>query len=191
MFIRSERLFLRPGWPEDWAEIMAQVADEGVVRNLVQVPWPYTPDAAREFAVQPQDARCPHFLITKPGPQGAELIGCVGLKQGEAGAELGYWVGRDYWGQGYATEAARAVLRLARTLGHRQLRARHFVDNPASGRVLRKLGFAPTGAVSESFSQARGAMAPSVVLAAVLGDASDCDGGECGGGDQIPAKRAA
>ena len=187
MFIRSERLFLRPGWPEDWTEILAQVADEGVVRNLVQVPWPYTPEAARQFAVQPQDARCPHFLITRPGPQGAELIGCVGLKQGEAGAELGYWIGRDHWGQGYATEAARAVLSLAKTLGHRRLRARHFADNPASGRVLRKLGFAPTGVVSESFSHARGAMAPSVVLVADLGDASDCDGADNG----MPAKRAA
>lgn len=192
MFMRSERLFLRPGWDEDWQEIFTQIADEAVARNLAQVPWPYTAVDARAYAGRVQDGRHPHFLITVPGGQGAELIGCIGIKPGEDCGELGYWIGQQHWGRGFATEAARAVMSLARTLGHRQLRARHFADNPASGRVLRKLGFAPTGAVSESFSPARGAMAPSVVLAADLGDASDCDASDCDAGDNcMPAKRAA
>ena len=47
MFIRSERLFLRPGWPEDWQELLSRIADESVVRNLAKAPWPYTADDAR------------------------------------------------------------------------------------------------------------------------------------------------
>jgi RimJ/RimL family protein N-acetyltransferase len=175
MFIRSERLFLRPGWPEDWREIMTQVADEAIVRHLDAVPWPYTSDHAREFAALPQDPRCPHFLATLPGANGADVIGCVGLKPGEHGVELGYWFGRAHWGRGYATEAARAVLRLAQILGHRRIFASHFTDNPASGRVLRKLGFCPTGTERMSYSHARGEMAPSAVLALAFDAPNDCD----------------
>ena len=80
MFIRSERLFLRPGWPEDWEELLAGIADEAVVRNLAQVPWPYTAEDARDFLRQPQDPRCPHFFVTLPtGSAPAEIIGGVGL----------------------------------------------------------------------------------------------------------------
>ena len=184
MFIRSERLFLRPGWPEDWNAIFAAIADEAVVRNLSRVPWPYTPEAARQYAALGQDPRCPHFLITLPTAQGVELVGAIGLAPMHDGAELGYWIGRDHWGQGYATEASRALLSLARTLGHRRVEATHFLDNPASGRVLRKVGFCPTGRVEERYSLARGKVAPSAVLTMTLGEPSDCD-------DDMDVKRAA
>jgi hypothetical protein len=94
-------------------------------------------------------------------------------------------------GQGYATEAGRAVLSLARTLGHKVLMARHFLDNPASGRVLRKLGFAPT-ASGERFSLGRGVAAPSLAYALDLGSPSDCDddlGGD-GRGRRLPPRAA-
>jgi RimJ/RimL family protein N-acetyltransferase len=178
MFIRSERLFLRPGWPEDWTELLARVADEGIVRNLATAPWPYTADAARAYASLPQAPRHPHFMVTLPGAEGSRLIGTVGLIAGHngAGPELGYWIARDQWNRGYATEAARAVLKLARTLGHRRVTAHRFLDNPASGRVLRKLGFCPT-ALTERASLGRGGPAPSETLALDLGEPSDCDGG--------------
>ena len=141
MFIRTERLFLRPGWPEDWQELLAGIGDEAVVRNLARAPWPYTADDARSFAAQPQADRTPHFVVTAPGPRGTQLIGACGLSRDDAGqVELGYWISRPHWGHGYATEAAAALLRIAPLLGHRRLVASHFADNPASGRVLRKLG---------------------------------------------------
>ena len=185
MFIRSERLFLRPGWAEDWRELLAAVADEAVVKNLAKAPWPYTEDDARWFAGQPQDPRCPHFFITLPTAQGpAELIGCVGLAVIDNEVELGYWIARDYWGRGYATEAARAVLSPAKTLGHRQLVAGHFVDNPASGAVLRKIGFKPTGQIRNRYSLARGCETQSVEHRLTLGERCDCD-------DEVGAMRAA
>ena len=59
MFIRSERLFLRPGWPEDWAELLTAINDESIVRNLATVPWPYTMDDAIAFARRPQEKLLP------------------------------------------------------------------------------------------------------------------------------------
>lgn len=158
MFVRSKRLFLRPFWPEDWQEILSGIAEPAIVRNLARAPWPYTEDHARAFAAQQQDESLPHFAITLPSRAGgARLIGCVGLSELNGEANLGYWLARPYWGRGFATEAARALLSLARVLGHRRITGRHTVDNPASGRVLRKLGFRPTGEVSEQFSRSRGA----------------------------------
>jgi len=177
MFIRSERLFLRPGWPEDWPELLARIADEAVVKNLAKAPWPYTEGDARSFAQKPQDPRCPHFFVTLPTSAApAELIGCVGLASHGEEVELGYWFGREHWGRGYATEAARAVLRLARTLGHRRIVAKHFTDNSASGRVLAKLGFRPNGEIRPSYSLARGSEAPAQVHSVEFGASSDCDG---------------
>ena len=115
MFIRSQNLFLRPAWAEDWRAILAGAGDEAVARNLAAVPWPYGEAEARWFASQPQDQRHPHFLITLPSGRGADcpsgaLVGCIGLTQrpeGDGAAEFGYWIARAHWGRGYATEAGR------------------------------------------------------------------------------------
>lgn len=156
MFHRSERLLLRPPWPEDWGLVFRGIADEGVVRNLARAPWPYTSQHARDFVALPVDPRFPRFLVARADD--AALVGCIGIdeREGEGEVELGYWIARPHWGQGYATEAGRAVLDVARMLGHRRIVAGHFLDNPASGRVLRKLGFAPTGAVRALHSCGRG-----------------------------------
>jgi RimJ/RimL family protein N-acetyltransferase len=170
VFHRSERLFLRPAFPEDGEAILAGINDEGVVRNLARAPWPYSIDDARAFAALPQDLRLPHFLVTLPGKG---VIGSAGMGEHEGQPELGYWIARAHWGQGYATEAARAVMRIAHTLGHRRLAAGHFVDNPASGRVLRKLGFQPTGRIGQRHSCARGTMVDSIEFTCDLGADAD------------------
>lgn len=176
MFFRSERLFLRPGWPEDWQELLSRIDDEQVVRNLAKAPWPYTADDARWFAQQPQDKRCPHFFVTLPTcSRPAEIIGCVGLAPDGEEVELGYWFAREHWGKGYASEAAQALIGLARTLGHRKLVAGHFVDNPASGRVLRKVGFRPTGQIRQRFSLARGEEVASIEHSLELCEPGNCD----------------
>jgi RimJ/RimL family protein N-acetyltransferase len=179
MFFRSERLFLRPGWPEDWGELSARIADAGIVRSIAMAPWLYTAGDAREFLAREDDPRCPRLLVTLPTGNGSELIGCTGLARGEVGAELGYWIARPYWGQGYATEAARAALSLARTLGHRRIVASHFEDNPASGRVLAKLGFRPTDQKALRFAAGRAESAPALTYELDLEPAcGDDDPGE-------------
>ncbi len=162
MFHRSERLFLRPAFPEDCGAILAGIGEESIVKNLVRAPWPYTLDDARAFAAVPQDMRLPHFLVTLPG---TGVIGSAGLGLYEGEPELGYWIAKDHWGRGFATEAADAVLKIARALGHGRVVAGHFADNPASGKVLRKLGFIPTGRPGRRFSLARGELVESVEYA--------------------------
>ncbi|MEM9501818.1 MAG: GNAT family N-acetyltransferase [Pseudomonadota bacterium] len=163
MFHRSERLLLRPIWPEDWQSIFGGIADEGVVRNLASAPWPYREDDAREFARRGCDPLRPRFLVTCA--DNATVVGCIGIDKVEEypdAIEMGYWIARPYWGLGYATEAGRAVLEIALALGHERVVASHFLDNPASGKVLNKLGFEPTGRIVARHSCARGKKAPTV-----------------------------
>lgn len=163
MFHRSRNLLLRPIWPEDWKGVLAGIADEGVVRNLASAPWPYSADDARNFTALPVEPMFPRFLITRA--RDAAVVGCIGIDPHEGDVEIGYWIARQHWGRGYATEAGAAVLQIARTLGHQHILASHFLDNPASGRVLEKLGFQPTGRVVDRHSCGRGAKAPTAEYA--------------------------
>jgi RimJ/RimL family protein N-acetyltransferase len=104
-------------------------------------------------------------------------------------AEIGYWISRNHWGNGFATEATRAVLSVARSLGHDRIEAGHFLDNPASGRVLRKLGFTPTGEHRPRRSAGRGTVVTSVIYETRLKAAENGD--DDGGGEQEPIRRAA
>ena len=168
MFTRSERLFLRPAWPEDWEELLARIGDKAVVRNLARAPWPYMAADAQAFAARSQGGRYPNFLVTLPDATGAQVIGGAGLARDGGTAELGYWIAPSHWGRGFATEAVRAVVRVARMLGHKRIVASHFTDNPASGRVLRKAGFVPTGQVRKVHSLGRGGDVPAVAHALEL-----------------------
>nr|WP_202390408.1 GNAT family N-acetyltransferase [Tsuneonella aeria] len=153
-------MFLRPAWPEDWEAVLGGIADEGVVRNLARAPWPYGPDDAASFVSRAQEPMAPDFLVIHAASGTA--IGCAGLGAVGAEVELGYWIARQHWGRGYATEAGAGVIEVARALGHRRVTAGHFTDNPASGRVLRKLGFRSTGQIRPRMSCARGHAVPSV-----------------------------
>ncbi|OBX18521.1 hypothetical protein A9995_11155 [Erythrobacter sp. QSSC1-22B] len=176
MFHRSDRIMLRPIWLEDAPEIYEAINDEGVVRNLARAPWPYGLQDAREFTLSSAAPGTARFLITLPDISGAPIVGCVGLDPtDDAGHELGYWIARKYWGQGLATEAARAALDVARAFGWSRLSAAHFLDNPASGRVLLKAGFAPTGQTAERFSRARGCTARVACFAVDLGRGEEAE----------------
>jgi RimJ/RimL family protein N-acetyltransferase len=143
MFAVTARLLLRPGWVEDAPALARAIGDRAIVRNLARVPWPYGVGDAEQFLALPQEPARPRFLVFLR--DSAELVGCVGL-HGDADAELGYWFARAHWGKGLATEAGQAVIDLAdASLRLPRLISSHAVDNPASGRVLAKLGFRPTG----------------------------------------------
>ena len=155
MFVRTERLLLRQGWIED-APALVQAIDEAVARNTARIPWPYSLADAGAYLGQPQDPHAPNCLIFARTSGVPRLIGGVGLAPGGDGHELGYWIARPYWGLGFATEAASALLRAARgSLRIERIHSGHFADNPASGRVLRKLGFRPTGKVIKRHCVAR------------------------------------
>ena len=158
MFIRSARLMLRPIFPEDWREVFDGIADESIVRMLARAPWPYTADHARSFCNEPRGAGDMLFAITLPGEDGAPLIGTIGLWPAghDAGRELGYWIARRCQRQGFGSEAVGAVLATARALGVPEARAGHFLDNPASGKILQRWGFLPEAQLEQITCAGRG-----------------------------------
>jgi RimJ/RimL family protein N-acetyltransferase len=163
--IQTQRLTLRPFRDADARRIAYLAGDYDVARMCGRVPHPYSFKMALDW------------VATHPGKleSGSEfpfaidlerdgLIGSIGVNRAGDGAdapwELGYWLGRPYWGMGYATEAARALMDWARfELGVKVFTAGHFADNPTSGNVLRKLGFVHAGS-SELFGLARQHVSP-------------------------------
>lgn len=163
MFARTARLTLRPAWPEDAPALAAAIGSAGVARMLGGVSYPYPLADAEAWIAEPRGGHDPRFLIMAHRVEGPELVGGIGIFQSATGAELGYWLKPDVWGLGYATEAGRAVIETARhALPIRWLGAWHFLDNHVSGRVLRKLGFKPTGRVIAKDAHDRQADAPCI-----------------------------
>jgi RimJ/RimL family protein N-acetyltransferase len=156
--ITTGRLRLREPRRDDAARMAALAADFDVARMTTNIPHPYALSDAEAFLDRMtalNGAREALFAIERPGEG---LIGVLGFHPAGYSTEVGYWIGRPYWGQGYATEAAAAALAWAeRDWGKRWVIAGHFADNPASGRVLAKSGFLYTGVVTPQFSKARGA----------------------------------
>jgi RimJ/RimL family protein N-acetyltransferase len=134
-------------------------------------------DDAADFARLQSSEHFPSTLLWLRTGGAPQLVGGCGLGERNGAAELGYWIARPFWGQGLATEAARAVVSAAHTLGHRRIIAGHFIDNPASGRVLRKVGFRATGQVEQRQSRGRGAAAPCLLFERDLAAGEDDDGG--------------
>ena len=160
MFARTDRLLLRPGWREDAPALFTAIADPAIVDKLPDTPWPYRAEDAEAYLIEerPADA-LPELLIYARTFGRPRLVGGIALRDAGAGAaELDYWIARRFWGLGLATEAGRAMVDIARsTFRLTRLRSRHFVDNPASGRVLDKLGVELTGVIERQHSRVRDA----------------------------------
>ena len=165
MFARTPRLLLRPGFPEDAQALVATLGDQAIVRNLASVPWPFNLREAEAFLAAPQNPVFPTLLIFERTDGAPRLVGACGLGRRPSGAfDIGYWIARSAWRQGFATEACAALIEIARALGIDRLEASHFIDNPASGRVLEKLGFESTGIIAPRFSCARGEEVPARLM---------------------------
>jgi ribosomal-protein-alanine N-acetyltransferase len=148
--LEADRLVLRPFRREDGPEVQRLAGDRSIADTTLAIPHPYKDGLAQEWISRHQSdfdqGKGVTFAISRK-TDGA-LIGAMSLMQMVAGhqAELGYWIGRPYWHQGYCTEAGEVVLRFAFTnLGLIRVHCHHFVRNPASGRVMRKLGMQHEG----------------------------------------------
>ena len=144
--LETTRLRLRPPETADIATFVPLIGNFRVAKNLSRVPHPYTEDNGYTWlsdiaAKLPNAADYPFALIRKS--DGA-FIGVCAVHPSED-FTLGYWLGERFWGMGYATEGAERVARFAfEELGATKLIAGYMTDNPASGRVLAKLGFVRT-----------------------------------------------
>ena len=142
---------------------MVELANDwDVVRMTGSMPFPFGPENARAF-LESLPGRDPQsnaiYAIDLDGEGFAGILGFHG--GGRIGPELGYWLGRPYWGRGLATEAARTGLAWAHdTWGKPVIVAGHNTDNEVSGRVLTKVGFLYTGEVKMLPSAARGGLNP-------------------------------
>jgi RimJ/RimL family protein N-acetyltransferase len=143
--LATERLLLRAPCPADAEAVTALINDRRIAENTARIPHPYTvADAEAFFAhANRQDGEVALLITLADG----EMIGGCGIATlNGAAPEIGYWLGVPYWGLGYATEAARALIDHAfGTLGAERLEAGARVSNPASRRVLEKCGFQWTG----------------------------------------------
>ncbi len=158
--IETRRLSLRAPGAQDTSRIAAMANDPGIARMTQRMPHPFTLHDAEAFVLQvaSQDPRRASTFVIEHEDHGP--VGVIGMFEDEDRVpETGYWIGRDYWGRGYATEALEGALAWAsRHWKRRAMVAGHFADNPASGRVLEKAGFLYTGETRRTFSRARGGL---------------------------------
>lgn len=157
--LKTERLQLRALQPADAPLMKLYVGDIRVAKNLSVVPHPYPDGAAEGFiaASLANDGPGVNWAITRAGEH--ELIGVIGLADKPDGLGLGYWLGAPFWGAGLMSEAVDAVVECCRAGGVPHLRSGAHQDNPASARILVKLGFQWTSAGQE-YSIAQGQMVP-------------------------------
>ncbi len=152
--LETARLILRPFEASDAKTVQRLAGDRAVAEYTANIPHPYEDGMADEWISGHQPAfeagKSATFAIVLREPR--ELIGAVGLgiERRFDRAELGYWIGRPYWNKGFCTEAAKAVLRFAfLDLQLHRVHASHFAGNPASGRVMQKLGMTHEGVSRE------------------------------------------
>lgn len=158
--LETKRLRLRPFQRGDEDELTRHLGDWEITRQLALDPRPFGLDHAQDWIdeclAQPNGHKYGlRFAIEAPGETG--LVGGAGLSPLGAGFELGYWIGRPFWRRGYATEAASALVGLGfAALGLKGIMALVFGENPASVRVLEKIGFEPAEAVEASETEGAG-----------------------------------
>jgi [ribosomal protein S5]-alanine N-acetyltransferase len=142
--LTSHPVVLRGLASADAEEVARLAGDWEVARTTAAIPHPYSAEMAREFIARLSDeaARGVAWTYAVTRADDGVLVGCAALMDGStARGNVGYWIGRPYWGLGYATAAARAVLSVGfGRLEHSTLTAMHLATNPASGRVLAKCG---------------------------------------------------
>jgi RimJ/RimL family protein N-acetyltransferase len=153
----TQRLVLRPFHVRDGPSVERLAGAREVADTTLTIPHPYPAGGGAQWIAghAPAWERCDNLAlaICDKTPSG-ELLGAISLHVSSAHShgEIGYWIGLDSWGKGFATEAARALAAYAfAELGLHRLQGRHFTRNVASGRVLQKLGMRLEGVHRDAF----------------------------------------
>jgi len=151
--LRTERLILRPFSLIDAPDVRRLAGDRRVYETTLLIPYPYGEGVAESWISTHQtvfyEERCAIFAICL---MNGFLIGAISLNRASPfnRAELGYWIGPEYWNCGYCTEAVKAVLSYGfAELGYHKISARHFVGNHSSGRVMEKAGLVREGVLRD------------------------------------------
>ena len=156
MIIETERLVIRRFKPEDAYDVYMCCNDFEVAKTTLGIPWPYTKEMAEgwiaKLGPREEEGSSYEFAIClKENPD--KIVGCIALTDVHPRAkraEMGYWVARNYWRQGIATEAAKGMINFGfDKLGLHSIVARYFDINPASGRVMQKCGMTYVGTIRD------------------------------------------
>jgi len=148
--IETERLLLRPFELSDGSRVKELAGDRAIADTTLNIPHPYKDGMAEEWisSHQPkfETGESVDYAIILKATQ--KLIGAIGLiiNKGFNRAELGYWVAKGHWNQGYCTEAAESMLEYGfYKLDLHKITATHITRNPASGKVMEKIGMKREG----------------------------------------------
>ena len=148
--LTTDRLILRPFRLADAPDVQRLAGAREIAENTLMIPHPYPDGAAAEWIALHQKLfdEEKEVVLAITVRESGELAGTIGLmlKLLHDKAEIGYWIGMPYWGRGYATEAARAIVKYGfEEWSLHRVEALHFTRNPGSGRVLQKLGMRHEG----------------------------------------------
>jgi len=153
--LHTARLTLRPFTLDDAAEVQRLAGAREVAAHTLNIPHPYADGLAEDWIGGHQEMYARgegiNWAIERRA-DGALLgaIGLMGIHKRHARVELGYWIGTPYWNRGYCTEAAGTVVRYGfEELGLHRIYAQHMTRNPASGRVMQKIGMSHEGCLRE------------------------------------------
>jgi len=148
--LNTRRLRLRPLGPADARHFARLFGDDkDAVAMTVMLPDPCTEEEAGKWIARRVGGDLAGFAIERASD--GLFVGAIGFAVEAEKIELGYGIGRPFWGHGYATEAVREIVRHARALGVRFVEACTFPSNPASARVLEKTGFTNHGRVTRNY----------------------------------------
>jgi [ribosomal protein S5]-alanine N-acetyltransferase len=156
--LRTDRLVLRAFALEDAADVQRLAGEWEVARMMLHVPHPYEDGMAEAWIRTHHPAfeageRLTFAVVLR---EEGTLVGSVTahLNSRDENAEVGYWIGKPYWGQGYCTEAARELVRYGfEELGLHRIHSNHFGSNVASGRVMQKVGMTCEGTRREHYKR--------------------------------------
>lgn len=143
--ITTKRLTLRMFKKSDVEAVTMLCNNYNIYKNTLYIPYPYSIECALSWIKNHNDNfnanKIYEFAITDK--ETGKLYGAIALSNNQHfnNGEIAYWIGEEFWGNGYATEASESILKFAFVeKQYHKVFARHFVSNPASGRVLQKLG---------------------------------------------------
>jgi RimJ/RimL family protein N-acetyltransferase len=154
--LETERLLLRRPELSDAADVQDFLQERQIAANTLHIPFPYPDGAAEAWVTRTHNAynageACNFAIVLKNDNR---LIGAVALRLDleHRRAELGYWIGKPYWNKGYASEAAQRLISYGfDVLGLNRIQAMYFADNPASERVMQKIGMRYEGLMREYY----------------------------------------
>ena len=148
--LTTERLILRPFEMSDAQRIYQLCNNYNIYKSTLYLPYPYPIEAATNWIPTHEENfkndKSYDFAITDKAT--GELLGAIGLSNNKThkNGEVAYWVGEEYWGKGYGTEALKAVIDFAfDEKGYHRVWARFFASNPASGKMMEKVGMVEEG----------------------------------------------